>query len=84
MGLGEGYGTGQGEGTGEGLGSGSGSVGWSIFWLAVLLLVGFWFASLCAFLYIIFNMFAACIEGLTVSTVHNFTGTVLMYLGTVQ
>lgn len=83
MGLGEGYGTGQGEGAGEGagegLGSGSGNIGWSIFWLVVLIFVGFWFASLCAFLYIIFNMFAACFEGLTVSTFHNVTGTVLVY-----
>ncbi|KAK3866752.1 hypothetical protein Pcinc_027736 [Petrolisthes cinctipes] len=66
MGIGEGYGTGQGEGAGEeGLGSGNGNVGWSIFWLIILILIGFWLASLCAFLYIIFNMFAACIEGLT-------------------
>ncbi|KAK8401357.1 hypothetical protein O3P69_002844 [Scylla paramamosain] len=45
-------------------GEGSGSMAWSIVWLIILLLVGFWLAGLCAFLYIILNIFAACIEGL--------------------
>ncbi|KAK7076769.1 hypothetical protein SK128_022074, partial [Halocaridina rubra] len=51
-------------GSGEGSGGGDGNAAWSIFWLIVLLLLGIWLAGLCAFLYIIFNIFAACIEGL--------------------
>ncbi|XP_027218340.1 uncharacterized protein [Penaeus vannamei] len=49
---------------GEGSGGGGGNAGWSIFWLIVLIFLGFWLAGFCAFLYIIFNIFAACIEGL--------------------
>lgn len=52
-------------GQGEGLGEGRGNMAWSIVWLIILLLIGFWIAGLCAFLYIIINIFAACIEGLT-------------------
>lgn len=55
---------GEGQGTGEGSGGSNGNIGWSIFWLIMLLLLGFWIAGLCAFLYIIFNMFAACVEAL--------------------
>lgn len=59
-------------GQGEGTGTGEGGIGWSIMWLIILLFVGFWLASLCAFLYIIVSVFAACCEGLNVSPPHPF------------
>ena len=52
------------------MGSGNGDSGgalWSLLWLVILILIGFWLAGLCAFLYIILNMFAACVEALDVS-----------------
>ncbi|XP_050736179.1 uncharacterized protein LOC127008335 [Eriocheir sinensis] len=45
-------------------GASEGNMCWSIVWLIILIFVGFWLASLCAFLYVICSIFAACFEGM--------------------
>ena len=67
-------------GKGNGAGRGAGNACWSLIWLLILIFFGFWLAGFCAGFHILFQPFAACIEGCGVNIIFHYFELQLGYI----